>query len=194
VSSRAGLVSTTGPAQCPEHHLHPSPGQLFIVDRARHTDHISQQPVAEKGAQPQGRQSARSRQALSRLAQIAKAIPILAVPAMIAAIGAMVWQRRPRLARLQLEGFARFDLWRTILLDSVLLLGAGCLCGAVFGLYGQQLADRALADAIDFPVVYSITAFTAFSNLVLMMAAALLVIAVPGYLAASAPVTLALQD
>jgi putative ABC transport system permease protein len=150
--------------------------------------------AVQTAAQHAARQSALSRQALSRLAQIATVIPILAVLAMIAAIGAMVWQRRPRLARLQLEGFARFDLWRTILLESVLLLGAGCLCGAVFGLYGQQLADRALANAIDFPVVYSITAFTALSNVVLMMAAALLVVTVPGYLAASAPATLALQD
>jgi putative ABC transport system permease protein len=150
--------------------------------------------AVQTAAQHAARQSALSRQALSRLAQIATVIPLVAVLAMIAAIGAMVWQRRPRLARLQLEGFARFDLWRTILLESMLLLGAGCLCGAVFGLYGQQLADRALADAIDFPVVYSITAFTALSNLGLMMAAALLVIAVPGYLAAWAPATLALQD
>ncbi|HST34270.1 MAG TPA: ABC transporter permease [Solirubrobacteraceae bacterium] len=150
--------------------------------------------AVQTAAEHAARQSALSRQALSRLAQIATVIPILAVLAMIAAIGAMVWQRRPRLARLQLEGFARLDLWCTILLESVLLLGAGCLCGAIFGLYGQRLADRALAGAIDFPVVYSITAFTALSNLVLMMAAALLVIAVPGYLAASAPATLALQD
>ncbi len=150
--------------------------------------------AVQTAAQHAARQSKLSRQALSRLTQIATAIPILAVLAMIAAIGAMVWQRRPRLARLQLEGFARFALWRTILLESVLLLGAGCLCGAIFGLYGQQLADRALAQALDFPVVYSITAFTVLSNIVLMMAGALLVVAVPGYLAASAPATLALQD
>jgi len=150
--------------------------------------------AVQTAAQHAARQSALSRQALSRLTEIATLIPIVAVLAMVAAIGAMVWQRRPRLAKLQLEGFARLELWRTILLESVLLLGAGCLCGAVFGLYGQQLADRALAHAINFPVVYSITAFTALSNLALMTAAALAVLAVPGYLAASAPARLALQD
>ncbi len=46
---------------------------------------------------------------------------------MAAAIGNMVWQRRPRLAKLKLEGFPRGELWRTILLESVLLLGVGCL-------------------------------------------------------------------
>ena len=74
---------------------------------------------------------------------------------MAAAMGNMVWQRRPRLAKLKLEGFPRAELWRTILLESFLLLGVGCLSGAVFGLYGQQLLDRALANVINFPVVYS---------------------------------------
>ena len=59
--------------------------------------------------------------------------------------GALAWQRRPRLAKLKLEGLARAELWRTILLESLLLVGVGCLTGAIFGLYGQQLADRALA-------------------------------------------------
>jgi putative ABC transport system permease protein len=139
-------------------------------------------------------QSALSRQALARLTEIAKLIPIVAVLAMAAAMGAMIWQRRPRLAKLRIEGLARVDLWRTILFESGLLLGVGCVAGAIFGLYGQHLADRALADTINFPVVYSITAITALSSLALMTVTALAVLALPGYLAASAPVTLALQD
>jgi hypothetical protein len=43
---------------------------------------------------------------------------------------------------------ARAELWRTILLESLLLLGVGCLTGPIFGLYGQQLLDRALATVI----------------------------------------------
>ena len=70
--------------------------------------------------------SALSRQALARLTQIATLIPIVAVLAMAAAMGAMIWQRRPRLAKLKLEGFPRAELWRTILLESLLLLGVGC--------------------------------------------------------------------
>ncbi len=64
----------------------------------------------------------------------------------------------------------------------------------MFGLYGQQLADRALAQTINFPIVYSVTALTALSSLVLMTATALAILAVPGYLAASVPASLALQD
>jgi putative ABC transport system permease protein len=68
------------------------------------------------------------------------------------------------------------------------------LSGALFGLYGQQLADRALASVIDFPVVYSIAPLNALWSLSLVPAAALAILAVPGYLAASVPAALALQD
>jgi predicted lysophospholipase L1 biosynthesis ABC-type transport system permease subunit len=76
-----------------------------------------------------------------------------------------VWQRRPRLAKLKLEGFPRGELWRTILMESILLLAVGCVAGAVFGLYGQQLLDRALANVINFPVVYSIAFVSALAGL-----------------------------
>lgn len=75
-----------------------------------------------------------------------------------------------------------------------MLLGVGCLTGAIFGLYGQQLADRALANTINFPVVYSVTALSALDSLALVSAAALTIIAIPGYLATSVPAALALQD
>jgi putative ABC transport system permease protein len=135
-----------------------------------------------------------SREALERLTQIATLIPIVAVLAMAAAMGAMVWQRRPRLAKLKLEGLPRTELWCTTLLESLVLLGVGCTTGAIFGLYGQQLADRALAHVINFPVVYSFTATGALTSVALVSAAALAIIALPGYLASSVPAALALQD
>jgi putative ABC transport system permease protein len=49
--------------------------------------------------------NALSRQGLQRLSEIATLILVVAVLAMAAAIGNMVWQRRPRLAKLKLEGF-----------------------------------------------------------------------------------------
>jgi putative ABC transport system permease protein len=139
-------------------------------------------------------QVALGREALERLTQIATLIPLVAVLAMAAAMGAMVWQRRPRLAKLKLEGLPRGELWGTILLESLLLLGAGCSCGAVFGLYGQQLADRALAHVINFPVAHSVTALPALQSLSLVILTALAILAIPGYIAASVPPALALQD
>ena len=150
--------------------------------------------AVQSAARHAQRQSALSRQALARLTQIATLIPIVAVLAMAAAMGAMIWQRRPRLAKLKLEGLPRADLWHTILLESLLLLGVGCLTGAIFGLYGQQLADRALAQTINFPVVYSVTVLTALESLALMTATALAILAVPGWFASSVPASLALQD
>jgi putative ABC transport system permease protein len=151
---------------------------------------LAVQSAGEHAAQ----QRALGRQALARLSQIATLILIIAVLAMAAAIGAMVWQRRPRLAKLRLEGIARVELWHTILLESMLLLSVGCVTGAIFGLYGQQLADRALTSAVNFPVVYSVTAPMALSRLALVIAAALAILAIPGYLAAKVPASLALQD
>jgi putative ABC transport system permease protein len=150
--------------------------------------------AVESAARHIAEQRALSREALERLTQIATLIPIAAVLAMAAAMGAMVWQRRPRLAKLKLEGLPRAKLWHTILLESLMLLTVGCLTGAVFGLYGQQLADRALTHVINFPVRYSITATAALTSVSLVAAAALAILAIPGYLAASVPASLALQD
>lgn len=72
-------------------------------------------------------QNALSRQGLARLTQIATLILVVAVFAMGAATGSIVWQRRPRLAKLKLEGFPRAELWRTILLESGVLLGVAAL-------------------------------------------------------------------
>jgi putative ABC transport system permease protein len=150
--------------------------------------------TVETAAHHANQQRALSRQGLERLTQIATLILIAAVLAMAAAMGNMVWQRRPRLAKLKLEGFPRAELWRTILLESFLLLGVGCLSGAVFGLYGQQLLDRALANVINFPVVYSFGVLIALGSLALVTAAAVAIVAIPGYMAAGVPPAVALQD
>ena len=92
------------------------------------------------------------------------------------------------------RGLAPAELWRTILLESLLLLAVGCLTGALFGLYGQQLLDRALANVINFPVVYSVAAPAAIVSLAIVTAAAAVIVAIPGYLAAGVPPAVALQD
>jgi putative ABC transport system permease protein len=150
--------------------------------------------AVETAQQHAGRQNTLSRQGLARLTQIATLILIVAILAMAAAMANMVWQRRPRLAKLKLEGFPAAELWRTIMLESVLLLGVGCVSGAVFGLYGQQLLDRALANVIGFPVVYSFGALVALASLLLVTVASVLIVALPGYLATGVPAAVALQD
>jgi putative ABC transport system permease protein len=150
--------------------------------------------AVETAEQHADRQRTLSRQGLQRLTQIATLILIVAILAMAAAMANMVWQRRPRLAKLKLEGFPPGELWRTILLESVLLVGVGCTSGAVGGLYGQQLLDRALANVIGFPVVYSFGAIVAVTSLALVTAAAVAMVALPGYLATGVSPAVALQD
>ena len=178
--------------------LTPGASRSRVLGEVRRALHGSGAPAGglavQSAAQHTAAQNALSRQALSQLTQIATLIPIAAVLAMAAAIGAMIFQRRPRLAKLKLEGLPRAALWRTILLESLLLLGVGCLTGALFGLYAQQLADHTLAQSINFPIVYSVSALAALSNIALVTAAALAILAIPGYLAASVPAALALQD
>jgi putative ABC transport system permease protein len=135
-----------------------------------------------------------TRQGLTRLSQIATLILVAAVMAMAAAMGAMIWQRRPRLAKLKLEGFPHRELWYTIVLESLMLLGVGCFSGAVFGLFGQQLLDRALNIVINYPVVSSVGVIVALSSLALVTASAVLMVAIPGWFAARVPASLALQD
>lgn len=150
--------------------------------------------AVEAAQQHADRQRTLSRQGLQRLTQIATLILIVAILAMAAAMANMVWQRRPRLAKLKLEGFPAPELWRTIMLESILLVGVGCTSGAVFGLYGQQLLDRALANVIGFPVVYSFGALVAVTSLALVTAASVLIVALPGYLATEVSPAVALQD
>ncbi len=150
--------------------------------------------AVQTALQRSGALQALDTRALARLTQIATLIPIFAILAMAAAIGAMVWQRRARLAKLKLEGLARAQLWRTILLESLLLLGSGCIAGALFGLYGQHLADRALAQTINFPVAHSFSPLPALASLGLVIAAALAVLALPGYLATGVSASVALQE
>jgi putative ABC transport system permease protein len=148
----------------------------------------------ETAEQRSAGQEALDERALARLMQIATLISIFAVLAMAAAIGAMVWQRRPRLAKLKLEGLARALLWRTILLENLLLLGAGCVTGAIFGLYAQRLADRALAHTINFPLANSLDLPPALASLGLVIATALAILALPGYLATGVSAGVALQE
>jgi putative ABC transport system permease protein len=70
----------------------------------------------------------------------------------------------------------------------------GCATGAAFGLYGQKLLDRALAQVINFPVVYSPALGPALVSLAVVTVAAVAILSLPGYLAAGVSPALALQD
>jgi putative ABC transport system permease protein len=137
---------------------------------------------------------ATGRQGLSRLSQISALVLIATVLAMAATMGAMIWQRRPRLAEMKVDGFNRGVLWRALLWESGLLLGAGCSLGALFGLYGQLLLSRALVSVTGFPVAFSPGILIALASFALVTATAMLMVAVPGGLATRVRPALSLRD
>ncbi len=129
-------------------------------------------------------QQAASRRGLERLTQIAVLVLIAGVLAMATSMGAVIWQRRPKFARMRVQGFRRNVLWFALLWESALLLGAGCLIGAIFGVYGQLLLSHALLAVTGFPVIFSTEAVSAARSFVIVTAAAAAVLAIPGYRAA----------
>jgi putative ABC transport system permease protein len=140
--------------------------------------------VVQTAQQREGNDRATQRQGLARLSEISTLVLIAAVLAMAAAMGTMIWQRRPRLASMKVDGFSGSELWRALLYESALLLGTGCSIGAIFGLYGQLLLSHALVTVTGFPVVFSTGALVAITSFALVTAIATAIIAVPGFLAA----------
>jgi putative ABC transport system permease protein len=139
-------------------------------------------------------QFASAAQGLARLTQIRSLVLIAAVLAMAAAMGAMIWQRRTRLADMKVDGFSRAVLWRALLWESAILLGVGCALGAAFGAFGQLLLSRALSVVTGFPVIETTPIPAAFENFALITAVAVLVVAAPGYAAARVRPSIGLQE
>ena len=104
--------------------------------------------------------------------------------AMAAAMAGMIWQRRAFLASMKVEGYTTAELWRSLLLEAAVLVGAGCAIGALFGLLGQSLLSRALTTVTGFPVDYSAAVLGALASCALVTVVAVAIIAVFGHRAA----------
>jgi putative ABC transport system permease protein len=138
----------------------------------------------ETGLGREERQQAASRQGLGRLTQISILVLIAGVLAMASALSALIWQRRRRFARMKVQGYVTSVLWRSLLVESTLLLGTGCSLGACFGIYGQLLLSHALLAVTGFPVIFSLTGLVALGSFLLVTAVAGAIVAIPGYRAA----------
>lgn len=138
--------------------------------------------------------AADSRQGLQALSQIATLLLIAAALAVASALSAAIWQRRPRLASLKIQGYSTAQLWRALLLESTVVLGVGCVVGAVFGIYGHALASRWLRLDTGFPAPFTIGFAAVFLTLGLLAAIALAVISLPGLAAARAPARTTFQE
>ncbi len=138
--------------------------------------------------------NASARQGLNRLGQISLLLLVAAVLAMAAAMGAAIWQRRTSLAALRIQSFTPRQLWRVLLLESAIVLGAGCFTGAVAGVYGQLGIDRYLRLVTGFPVAATPAGWQTVETFALVVAAALVAVAIPGWFATKVPPHLGLQE
>jgi putative ABC transport system permease protein len=141
----------------------------------------------ETGREREQRLRVTSRQGSARLTQIATLVLVAAIVSMAIAMATMIAQRRPRLARMKVQGYSRRVLWRALLVESAMLVGAGCSIGAAFGVYGELLISHALASVTGFPVVFSVGPLIPLAASLLVSAAAVTIVALPGYRAAGVP-------
>jgi putative ABC transport system permease protein len=148
----------------------------------------------ETSAQRERREMAASRGGLSRLRQISSLMLIAAVIAMAAAMAGLLWQQRSGVARQKLDGHRTAVMWRSLAVESGVLIGTGCLVGAVASLLGQVLFSRGLLWISGFPVVASVRVEIAAASFAVVTAIALLVVAAPGYLVARVPPSLRTDD
>lgn len=135
-----------------------------------------------------------AREGLSRLSQISLLLTIAAALAMAAAMGASVWQRRASLASLRIQSFSVWQLRRLLLYESTIVLGTGCVIGTLAGIYGHVLSDNFLRLTTGFPAPFALGAAQMIETLLIVAIAAIAVLIAPGYAAAQAPPTLALQE
>jgi putative ABC transport system permease protein len=143
--------------------------------------------TVETAAEREKRHYALAKQGLSRLTQIRLLVLLAAVLSVTAAMGALMWQRRERVAFLKCGGYSRSVLLRWLLYESAVLLAAGCSIGAAFGIYAQVLGSHFLASVTGFPVVFNVEALAALSSFLLVTTAAVAIVVLPGYLVVRVP-------
>jgi putative ABC transport system permease protein len=131
---------------------------------------------------------------LGQLGEISTLLLLAAIAAMAAALTSAIWQRRRSLAGLRLLGVKPDRLRRILLLEAMLMLGAGCLTGAVAGVYGQLVLDGYLKRVTGFPLSHLATGLRPLEVFALVLVLALAIVATPGWMASRVSPALALED
>ncbi len=134
------------------------------------------------------------RQGLSALGQISVLLLVTGALAVAASLGSAIWQRRARLAAMKTWGYDHLQLWRSLLLECVMLLAIGCVEGAILGVYGRAFADRWLRATTDFPAPFAIGGEGVLLTLVLVIGIAMTVLAVAGFSAAQVSPSVSFQE
>jgi putative ABC transport system permease protein len=131
---------------------------------------------------------------LGQLGDIATLLLLAAILAMLAALGSSIWQRRVSLAAMRLEGTKPSRLRRLLLVETSLMLMAGCLTGAVAGVYGEFVIDGYLRHVTGFPVAAGAVGRRPLEIFLLVIVSVLLIAVLPGWAASRVPPGLALEE
>jgi putative ABC transport system permease protein len=130
---------------------------------------------------------------LGQLREIAALLLLAAIVAMSAALTSSIRQRRVTLSGLRLSGVRPARLRRILLAEAVLMLGAGCVTGAIAGAYGQVIVDGYLKHVTGFPVADVAIGARPFEVLALVLAGTLALVAIPAWLGSRVSPTVALE-
>ncbi len=131
---------------------------------------------------------------LSQLGVISTLLVLAAVAALAAALTSSIHQRRSALANLRLSGAPPGRLRRILALEAGLMLGAGCLTGTFAGFYGQYVIDAYLRHVTGFPVAGAGASVRPVIVLGVVLAASLVLVAVPAVVASRVSPALALAE
>jgi putative ABC transport system permease protein len=150
--------------------------------------------VVETFSERKARYEESARQGIRSLSEISILLLIATALAIASALSAAIWQRRARLASLKSHGFDSRQLWRSLLIESTILLAVGCLDGAILGIYGHALASRWLKLSVGFPAPFSLGFGLVLLTLAGVICVALAVIALPGLAATRVPPRAGFQE
>jgi putative ABC transport system permease protein len=150
--------------------------------------------IVETFAERKARYEESASQGIRSLSEISVLLIIATSLAIASALSAAIWQRRARLASLKSHGFDSRQLWRSLVLESTILLAVGCLDGAILGIYGHALASRWLKLSVGFPAPFSLGFGLVALTLAGIICVALAVIALPGLAAARVPPRAGFQE
>jgi putative ABC transport system permease protein len=176
--------------------VYPSPG--VSVDRIRREIHsaLGSKSSVEVISAPerQARIDALTGEGLSQLGVVSLLLVLAAIMALAAALASSIHQRRRALAGLRLAGAPPSRLRRVLLAEATLMLGAGCITGALIGFYGQFVIDAYLRHVTGFPVASAGASARPFEIFAIVLAAALSAVALPAFFASRVPPALALAE
>jgi putative ABC transport system permease protein len=131
---------------------------------------------------------------LEQLHEISTLLLLAAIATMAVALLSSLSQRRAWLARSRLKGAKPPRLQLVLLLEAVLILGSGCLTGALAGFYGEIVIDGFLRQVTGFPLASVITGARPLELFAVVLAGTLAIVIFPGWRASRVSPGLALEN